>query len=96
VIGGIVTDVWVDRSERVIRYLEVQVVGEERTVLAPLAMVSVGRGNITTDSIAGAQFAGAPVLDNPLQITRYEEERVIGYFGGGYLYSTPTRAEPII
>lgn len=97
-IGGKVTDVWVDRSERVIRYLEVKVVGEERTVLAPMAMVKVSRGSghVTTDSIAGAQFAGAPVLANPLQITRYEEERVIGYFGGGYLYSSPTRAEPII
>lgn len=98
VIGGTVTDVWVDRSERMIRYLEVKVVGEERIVLVPMAMVRVsrGRGHVTTNSIAGRQFAGAPVLDNPLQITRYEEERVIGYFGGGYLYSSPTRAEPII
>jgi photosynthetic reaction center H subunit len=97
-IGGIVTDVWVDRSERVIRYLEVKVVDSERSVLVPMAMVRVSRGNnhVTTDSIAGGQFIDAPVLENPLRVTRYEEERVIGYFGGGYLYSSPTRAEPII
>ena len=29
-------------------------------------------------------------------VTLYEEDRIVGYFGGGYLYATPERAEPLI
>jgi photosynthetic reaction center H subunit len=36
------------------------------------------------------------VLERNDQITRYEEERVIGFFGGGYLYANERRAEPLI
>ena len=30
------------------------------------------------------------------QITFYEEERVQAYFGGGYLYATAGRQEPLL
>jgi photosynthetic reaction center H subunit len=32
----------------------------------------------------------------PGQISRYEEERVLAYFGGGYLYANSARQEPLI
>lgn len=95
--AGIVRDVWIDRMESLIRYLEVDLDGG-RVVLAPFAMCTVHgeKRLIKTDSITAEQFKDAPTLERPDQITRYEEERVIGYFGGGYLYATPDRAEPLI
>jgi photosynthetic reaction center H subunit len=105
VTGGVVSDVWVDRSEYMVRYLEIAVTPVEgaapaalRTVLVPMTMAVINKGakTVKIDAITGAQFAQAPVLENPDQITLYEEERVIAYYGGGYLYATPSRSEPLI
>ena len=94
---GEVTEVWIDRAEHVIRYLQIATeVG--KTVLAPMAMsvVKKGKGVIVIDALNAAQFAGAPVPAAPDQITFYEEERIVAYFGGGYLYATPERQEPLL
>ncbi len=91
-VAGTVSDLWVDRAEHIIRYLEVDT-GTGK-VLAPMAMAKVGRGGISIDAINAADFAGVPKLASPAEITRYEEERVIAYFGGGYLYANSDRQEP--
>jgi photosynthetic reaction center H subunit len=31
-----------------------------------------------------------------VQVTLLEEDRIAGYFGGGTLYATPARSEPLI
>lgn len=92
--AGTVTDVWVDRAERLIRYLTIDI--GTRSVLAPMAMAKVNRKRVLIDAVTAAQFADAPAIDGPDVITFYEEERVQAYFGGGYLYATPERQEPII
>ena len=105
VAGGVVTDVWVDRAEYLIRYLELAVSPTEagspaavKTVLVPMPMAVVNRrrGTVRVDAVLGSQFAGAPVLENPDQITFDEEERVCAYYGGGYLYAKPSRTEPML
>lgn len=95
-VAGKVIDVWIDRSDRLIRYLEIETGG--RQVLAPMMMAKVDRrrGRVVIDALAAAQFAGAPQLATIGRITRYEEERVAAYFGGGYLYGTRERAEPLL
>ncbi len=91
--AGPVTDVWVDRSEMLVRYLEVDT-GMKR-VLMPITMAIVKKDKVTCSAVTGAQFAGAP--STPVgTITRDEEEHVVAYFGGGYLYATPARQEPLI
>jgi photosynthetic reaction center H subunit len=97
-VAGIVTDVWIDRSDRMIRYLEVQLANGGRQVLVPYLMVDVQarRRAVKTDSISAHQFVNAPQLAVPGEITRFEEERVMAYFGGGYLYANPQRTEPLI
>jgi photosynthetic reaction center H subunit len=100
-IGGTVRDVWVDRAEMLIRYLEVEVAGvAERRVLLPMTMARVkmrwGIGRVLVQSILGRQFADAPVLANPNQVTKLEEDKIVGYFGGGNLYATPARQEPLL
>lgn len=93
-IAGVVSDVWVDRSEYLIRYLEVELDETKKRVLMPMPLCKVERRRVKTHAILGSQFAGAPTTMAPDQITRDEEERVSAYFGGGLLYATPARAEP--
>jgi photosynthetic reaction center H subunit len=109
--AGVVSDVWVDKSEYLIRYLEVElgaanpaglsVVGSApvaKRVLLPMTMAVVKKGprTVRVDSILASQFDNVPTLENPNQVTLDEEERVCAYYGGGLLYATPMRAEPLI
>jgi photosynthetic reaction center H subunit len=100
VVAGIVQDVWVDRSEIMLRFLEVTLTlpGVARTVLVPsnLIRVDAGRRRVDVKSILGEQFAYAPGIKNPDQITLLEEDRIYAYFAGGHLYAVPQRAEPIL
>ncbi|MFZ9070789.1 MAG: photosynthetic reaction center subunit H [Burkholderiaceae bacterium] len=98
--GGTVTDVWVDRSEHLIRYLELQTSGG-RQVLVPMNFARIHRdrikGNrVTVQAVLAGQFEGVPGLSQPGQISRLEEEKVMGYFGAGTLFATPDRREPLI
>lgn len=94
--AGTVTDLWVDRAEHMIRYLEVDT--GVKKVLAPMAMSKIkGRTKtVVIDALNAAQFADAPVPTTPGAITLYEEERIVAYFGGGYLYANRARQEPIL
>lgn len=96
--AGTVSEVWIDKADRLIRYLEVELAAGGRHVLAPMTMASVARSRrtITVDAVTAAQFADAPAIEGNGVITLYEEERVQGYFGGGYLYATAARSEPLI
>ncbi len=100
-VGGVVRDVWVDRAEMLIRYLEVEVSGvADRHVLLPMTMARIKRKwkshHVVVQAVLGRQFADAPVLANPDQVTKREEDRIAGYFGGGNLYATAARQEPLL
>ena len=104
---GKVSDIWVDQAEHIIRYLEVETTSGKK-VLAPM-MVAVVHGNsllnkvlpvildepefVEIDAITAAQFENVPALETAGIITRYEEDRIQAYFGGGYMYATPERSE---
>lgn len=92
-VAGTVRDIWVDRSEHVIRYLDVALTGGGTATL-PMPMVRVSRRGIVTDAVTAAQFVGCPQLRTPNQITLLEEEKVSAYFGAGYLWATSDRSEP--
>ena len=95
-VAGTVSDLWVDRAEHVIRYLEVDT-GSAK-ILAPMAMSKVNgsKRQVVIDAINAADFAGVPQPVTPGQVTFYEEERIVAYFGGGYLYANRARQEPIL
>ena len=63
---------------------------------APMPMAVVKKNAVIIDAINAADFAGAPFPANPGEITRYEEERTVAYFGTGYLYANENRLEPLI
>ncbi len=94
--GGTVSDVWVDRAEYLIRYLEVQT-GAGRHVLLPMTLAKVdGRGYVRVKSILGSQFEHVPAHANPDEVTLREEDQISAYYGGGTLYATGARAEPLL
>lgn len=99
-IGGVCTDVWVDRAEALIRYIEVEVTtsgGAKRVLLPmPFALVNHKRGRVTVDAILGSQFADVPATKSLDQVTKLEEDKIVGYYGAGTLYATPLRQEPFL
>ena len=96
VVAGTIDDLWIDRADRLIRYVQLGMDGG--AILAPLMMAKVDRHRrrLVIDALLAHQFAGAPRIAAPDRITLYEEERVQAYFGGGYLYATPARQEPLL
>lgn len=94
--AGTVSDIWIDKADRLIRYLQVSTGARE--VLVPMMTATINRrlGAVSVTAVLASQFADAPAIEGADTITLYEEERVQAYFGGGYLYATPARAEPFL
>lgn len=95
-VAGTVTDLWVDVSDQVVRFFEVDVGGKK--VLTPNALVTVDnyRQRCKVYAILGSQFKDVPTTKNPDVVTALEEDMIAGYFAGGRLYATADRAEPVI
>lgn len=98
--AGRVSDIWVDSADHLIRYLSVSLTGGDpgRVAVVPFAMCSVHRSHrhIVCDAVRADQFASAPTPATPGQISLLEEEQILGHFGAGYLYATPSRSEPLL
>jgi photosynthetic reaction center H subunit len=97
VLGGVVADLWIDRAEPQIRYLEVKTNGGKH-VLLPInfSKFNTTRRHVNVKSILGSQFATVPALSNPDQVTRREEDQIMAYYASGHLYATAARAEPLL
>ncbi len=96
--AGKVADIWIDRGEVMIRYLEVDVASGGGKVLLPMpfARVVADRGAVMVDSIRSDQFAGVPKTAKPDQVSLREEDRISAYYGGGHLYALASRQEPLL
>jgi photosynthetic reaction center H subunit len=99
-VAGTVRDLWVDRSEVVVRYLEVELTASTgvRRALLPItsARIDAKRRQIRVAAILASQFAGVPGLQNPDQITLREEDRIAAYYASGHLYAEPSRLGPVL
>lgn len=94
--GGTCKELWVDRAEPQLRYIEIDAGGKRVLAPIPLCNIRTSKGVITVESITGAQFKDAPTLKSYDQITLAEEDKVVAYLGAGKLYATPDRAEPFL
>jgi photosynthetic reaction center H subunit len=97
--AGSVTDIWVDRSEVIVRYFEVELRSEQagRRVLLPANFANIEGGRrIKVNAILARHFAAVPALKNPDQVTFLEEDRITAYYGAGTLYAEPSRQEPFL
>jgi len=71
--------------------------GAHRTLVpANFAHVNARAGCVQVKAVLGRHLAAAPGLASPDQVTLLEEDRISAYFGGGLLYATPQRAEPLL
>jgi photosynthetic reaction center H subunit len=98
-LGGTVVDIWVDRSEPQIRYLELDVpatAGGTRRVLLPINLAKIDRRKVVVNSLIGRHLADVPGLRNPDQVTLLEEDKVCAYYAGGEFYSAPLRFRPVL
>jgi photosynthetic reaction center H subunit len=100
IVVGSIVDAWIDRSEAMLRYVEIALIAPlaARTVLMPSGFGALSRKTreVHVYALLAAQFADVPALRNPDQVTLLEEDKISGYFGGGLLYATPERAEPLL
>lgn len=94
-VGGKVIDVWVDRAEFLVRYLEIEVPNAARGphALLPMNFARIGADAVAVRSIMGRHFADVPRLKHPDQVTSLEEDRICAYYGAGTLYADPRRTE---
>ena len=67
-------------------------------VLLPTEFVAVNgmARTVSTTSITAEQFANIPGRKADTIVTAREENRIRGYLGGGYLWATRSRSEPLI
>lgn len=96
---GVVKDLWVDRSDVILRYIEIETAAPNvRQVMLPIGLVNFNgrKKEVQTSTVLAEQFLAAPGLKNPDQITLLEEDKVSAYFAGGYMYATPDRQEPAL
>jgi photosynthetic reaction center H subunit len=84
----------------ILRYLEAEVgiEGGLRRVVFPMGHASFNsrRKEAKVDAVFAGQFRAAPGISHPDSITLREEDRISGYFAGGYLNAEPSRAEPCL
>ena len=99
-VAGTVVDAWIDRSEVVVRYLEVELALPTAThrVLLPMNYLQIRRKQrrIVTGFIRGAQFAHVPRTKQPETVTLLEEDMITAFFSGGMLYANARRAEALL
>ncbi len=96
--AGVVRDLWIDKAEPQIRYLDVELEAGGRRVLLPAGFVrydAKGR-KVKVASITAAQFADVPGIASTAQVTKLEEDRVAAYYASGHLYAVPSRLGPVV
>lgn len=96
--AGTITDLWVDRSETIIRYLEMSLGIDGRRALIPINFARIDRRRrvVKVHALMADQFLAIPTLANPNSVTLLEEDMICGFFGGGMLYAHPSRTEPVL
>ncbi len=89
--AGIVIDFWYDDESKIVRYLEVELIGSMQRRLVPIFYAVIRRNApyLQIDCMDAAQFIEAPVTRNATSITAREEDIVNGFWAGGYIYSAP-------
>lgn len=95
VVGRII-DLWVDVPEQLVRYLVVDLnpEGSGKTRLIPMNFARIRRNRVQVRALYEHNIEGVPTISADDQITVLEEEKIMAYFGGGTLYSDPSRIGP--
>jgi len=97
-IVGEISDMWIDAPEQLVRYLEIELDadhgGGKRVV--PIHFCKIGFNKVKVNAIYGKHFAGVPLTKSATQITLLEEDKISAYYGGGILYASQDRTDPLL
>lgn len=95
-VVGLISDMWIDEPEQLVRYLEIELDGEwgDGKRLVPREFVRIASDRVKIKSIYGKHFKNVPKTKSPNQVTLLEEEKISSYYGGGTLYADASRLEP--
>lgn len=93
---GTVADVWIDRSVKILRYLEIALDGVEapaRRVIAPIYFADINprRKRVKLIGVPGRRLLEAPGLATGDRITAREEDRVNAFYAGAKFYAAEDR-----
>jgi len=98
--AGKVKEIWVDRADVMVRYLEVELAEGEATGsrLLPITMLRLesDRKTVQVASIRAEHFASVPSLKDPDRVTVLEEEMICAFYAGGRRYAEPKRLGPVV
>lgn len=87
---GVVTDVWIDRDVKIIKYLEIALDAGTgvQPLLVPIFHTSINEAEreVRVTALRASQFQFAPRPRSPDQITAREEDMVNGFYAGGRFY----------
>jgi photosynthetic reaction center H subunit len=85
---GTVRDLWIDRSVKILRYLELELAASGGPALVPIYYTNIkaDRRRILVKALRAAQFEQTPGLREPDSITAREEDRLNAYYAGAAFY----------
>jgi photosynthetic reaction center H subunit len=89
-VVGRVSDMWVDASEQLVRYLEVDLNGGGKR-LVPMTMAVIWADRVRVNAITSDSFAGIPGTRSSTEVTKLEEDKISGYVAGGWMYDAGKR-----
>ena len=108
-VGAKVTDIWVDRSEPGVRYLEATLPdGTTRLFPAPFLTVprpsnwlpfmspSPSATHVQIHVLKAADFSNIPQVKTADLVTLLEEDKISAYFGAGSLWNSELRFGPLM
>ncbi|UWQ18362.1 photosynthetic reaction center subunit H [Jannaschia sp. M317] len=94
-IAGEVSDMWLDAPEQHVRYIEVDVPDTGKRLI-PIQLVRVHADHVEVKSLHARHFAQIPAHKSPTQVTLLEEDKICGFVGGGKLYASQDRQDPLL
>jgi photosynthetic reaction center H subunit len=92
-VVGTVSDMWLDKPEMLVRYLEIDLGGAGKR-LVPIALSRITWKGVVVRSIYAEHFPGVPSTASDAQVTKLEEDKICAYYAGGTLYAARSRTEP--
>ncbi|GFE64638.1 photosynthetic reaction center subunit H [Litoreibacter roseus] len=95
-VVGVVTDMWIDEPEQLVRYLEFELSEEygSGTRLVPMQLARIKSDRVQVKTLFGKHFANVPTTKSTTQVTLLEEDKICGYYSGGVLYASEDRLNP--
>ncbi len=100
-VAGVVKDLWIDRADVMVRYLEIELAeasGATGTRLVPGTMMLLDRTprQVKVHALRAEHFGHVPTTKSADRITLLEEEKICAFYAGGRMYAERNRLGPVV